>query len=116
MVGRVQLAQRHDAAIDRIEAHAKSIGGEHPEIVEAAEAVRTAGRRDEVHTRLFRLEAIADLLEVIDEKTAGDKADPLENKTVPELREIANEEGVGGSVSQLNKAELIDAINDKREE
>lgn len=110
------LATRHDEAVDKIQAHAKSISSDHPEVVDAVERVRNTSGPDEEHTRVFRLEAIADLLEVIDEKTAGEKADPLEVKTVPELRQIAKEEGVEGSVSQFNKQELIDAINEKREE
>ena len=108
------LANRHDEAVEKIQAHSKSIGGEEPEIVEAVERVRTASGPDEEHTRVFRLEAIADLLEAIDEKTPGNKADPLEEKSVAQLKQLAHEEGVRGSISQMNKGQLIDAINDKR--
>jgi hypothetical protein len=116
MVARTILTQRQDAAMDRIEAHAKSISKEHPDVAEAAERVRDVRGPDEAHTRVFRIEAIADLLETIDEgeATESEAADPLEVKTVPVLREMARGEGVEGSVSQMNKPDLIDAINERR--
>lgn len=121
MTARDILAQWTDESIERIEAHAKSIGGDKPELKEAAERVRDPRGPDGVqapdleHAQVFRLMALADLLESADEVTPGDKADPLEEKTVPELRQIAKDEGVEGSVSQMNKGELVDAINEKRE-
>jgi Rho termination factor, N-terminal domain len=112
------LTQWQDEAMDKIEAHAKSISEEQPEVVEALQRARTVTGPDELHTRVFRLQAIADVFEALDSgsATSGEAADPLEVKTVPELREIAKEEGVEGSVSQMNKGELIDEINAKREE
>jgi hypothetical protein len=95
--------------MDRIEAHANSIAGEHPDIAQAAERVRGARGPDEAHTRVFRLEAIADLIELIDEITEGEKADPLEAKTASELREMAKAKGVKRT-SDKNKDDLIAAI------
>lgn len=120
MTARDILAQWTDESIERIEAHAKSIGGEKPELKDAAERVRHPRGPDGVaapdleHGQVFRLMALADLLEAADEVTPGDKADPLEEKTVPELRQLANEEGVEGAVSQMKKSDLVDAINAKR--
>lgn len=65
------LAQRHDAAVQRIEARAKSIGGKNPEAAKAIEAVRDVRGPDEEHIRVFRLEAIADLQEVMEGKGGG---------------------------------------------
>ncbi len=115
MVARTILFKMQDEAARRIEAHARSIGGDHPDIVEAAERVKNAKGLDEQHTRVFHLQAIADLLEKVDEVTSGKAADPLEGKSVKELREIAKEEGVGGSVSQMNKHQLLDEIRANRE-
>lgn len=115
MVARTIIHKRHDAAAERIEAHANSIAGNHQDVVEVVERVRTARGPDEMHTRLFRLEAIADLLEKIDELKGGEKADPLEAKRVPELRQIAEENGVDNP-SELKKAQLIQAIRAKESE
>jgi hypothetical protein len=109
VVARTILTKRQDVAMDRIEAHANSIAGEHPDIAEAAERVRSARGPDEAHTRVFRLEAIADLIELIDEITEGEKADPLEAKTASELREMAKAKGVKRT-SDKNKDDLIAAI------
>jgi hypothetical protein len=100
--------------MERIEAHANSIAGDHPEIVEAAERVRTVRGPDEMHTRIFRIEAVADLMQLIDELKGGEVADPLEAKKVPELRQIAHEKGIENA-SELKKAELIEAIRAEEE-
>lgn len=109
------LAQWDEENMDRIAAHAQSLAGDHPEIVEAAERVRTVRGPDEIHTRTFRLGAIADLMECVDRITAGPIADPLDNKNVPELREIAKAEGIGRPQDYRRKRELIDAIKAKRQ-
>ena len=111
MVATTILTKRQDAAMDRIEAHANSIAGDHPEIAEAAQRIRDARGPDENHTRVFRLEAIADLVELIDEITEGEKADPLEGKKVAELRSIATQKGVENP-QDLKKAELVEAIRE----
>ena len=115
MVARTILTKRQDAAMERIEAHANSIADNHEDITEAAERVRDARGPDESHTRVFRLEAIADLLEKIDELKGGSVADPLEVKKVPELRQIAREKDIEGA-ADLNKAELIEAIRQNEAE
>ncbi len=107
------LATRHDDAVDRIEAHAKSLGDEHPDIVDAAERVREARGPDEEHSRVFRLEAIADLMERIDELTAGQKADPLEEKNKEELYGLGRDEGADVKRSD-NKADLLMKIRQNR--
>lgn len=105
-----------DAAIDRIEAYAQRKGGENPEVRDAVERVRNARGQDELHVRLFRTEALADLLDAVEEAEGREPVEPLEVKKVPELRQIANEQGVEGSVSEMNKGQLIDAINSKRQD
>lgn len=119
MTARDILAQWTDESIERIEAHARSIGGDKPELKEAAERVREPKGPDGIpapdleHAQVFRLMALADLLEAADEVTPGEKADPLEQKTVPELRQLAGEEGIE-NVSVMRKPELIDALNESR--
>ena len=97
--------------MDRIEAHANSVAGDHPDIAEAAQRLKSVRGPDEAHTRVFRLEAIADLVELIDEVTEGEKADPLEGKKVAELRSIATQKGVENP-QDLKKAELVEAIRE----
>jgi hypothetical protein len=115
LVARHIRFKRHDEAVERIEAHARSISNNHEDVVEAVECVRDARGPDEEHTRLFRLEAIADLLEKIDELKGGEVADPLEAKKVPELQELAKSRGVKRT-SDKNKTELIEAIRQKENE
>lgn len=83
MVARTVLTKRQDAAIERIRAHARSVAGENPEIAEAAERVKNVPNRpDENHARVFRLEAIADLLERLDELTSAGEQ-PTEESSEP---------------------------------
>lgn len=105
--------------MDRMESHAQSVAGENPEIAEAIERVRTVRGPNEEHTRVFRLEAIADLWEKLGDVTADAKADepgePLEAKRVAELRQIADEAGIE-NVSQTRKPQLIEAIRESESE
>lgn len=113
MVARHLLFSRQDEAVERIAAHAESIGGDNQEVVDAVERVRDVRGPDEQHVRVFRTEAVADLMELLDELITGESADPLEIKTVPQLKGIAKSEGVEG-YSDLNKSQLISAINQNR--
>jgi hypothetical protein len=65
VVARTVLTKREDADIERIQKSAEALAGDSPEIVEAAERVRSVRGPDEVHTRAFRIGAIADLMEAI---------------------------------------------------
>lgn len=124
MTARDILYQWLDEDTDRIAAHARNIAGDHPALIEATERIQDPRGPDGVaapdleHAQVFRTKAVADLLEIADRIVNGEEqiADPLEVKTVPELRQIAKDEGVEGSVSQMPKAELVDAINEKRSE
>ena len=118
MVATTTRNKRQDAAIERIEAHARSLAGESPELAEAAQRIKNVKAQDQDHERLFRLEAVADLLALVDEITAGeangnDSGDLLEDKNVSELKDIAKDEGVEAPY-KLNKAELIEAIRKQR--
>lgn len=115
MVARHILFQRQDEAVERIAAHAQSIGGDNAEVVEAVERVRAVRGMDEQHIRVFRTEAVADLMKLLDEIITGSASDPLEAKTVPQLKGIAKSEGIEG-YSDLNKPQLIAAINENRSE
>jgi hypothetical protein len=109
------LAQRQDEAVRRIEAHCNSIGGDAPEIAEAAERVQNVSGPDEVHERVFRLEAVADLLEAVDNSVSSDPAeDDLDALTKAELLTVAQEEGVEVRQSD-SKDEIKDAIRSERE-
>jgi hypothetical protein len=73
MTARDILHQWSDEAILKIEAHAESIGGDNPEIIDALEKVRDPKGWDGVrapdaeHEQVFRLQALADLMEKVDE-------------------------------------------------
>lgn len=113
MVARHLLFKRQDDAVEKIAAHAQSIGGQDKDVVEAVEAIRNVRGMDEQHIRVFRTEAVANLMEVLDKQITGSAADPLEASTVPELKGIAKREGVQ-NYSDMNKSELIHAINASR--
>ena len=115
MVARHLLFQRQDAAVERIARHAEHLGGDDPEVVEAVERVRDVNGPDEQHVRVFRTEAVADLMQLLDELLASGKSEEdLEDKTVVELRQIATTEGVSGAGSIRRKQELVSAIRENR--
>jgi hypothetical protein len=72
MAARDVLHQWADEAILKIEAHAKSIGGDNPGVLEAVEKVRDPKGWDGVrapdaeHAQVFRLQALAELMEKVD--------------------------------------------------
>ncbi len=80
------LHQWTEDAIARIEASAESLGGDNPEVVEAIEDVRDPkgpdGVRapDALHAQVFRLQALADLLEVVNEKRSSGASKPASKK------------------------------------
>lgn len=113
MVARHLLFTRQDEAVERIAAHAQSIGGTNTDIVDAVERVRNVRGPDEQHIRVFRTEAVADLMQLLDEAITGTETSPLEAKTVPQLRGIAKAEGIEG-YSNMNKAALITEIEHNR--
>ena len=102
--------------MERIEAHAQRKNtSEHKQVQQKVEALREVRGPDEAHTRVFRLKAIADLLDAIEEAEGREAPDRLEVKRVPELKAIAADKGVEGA-SDMKKAELIQAIRQKENE
>lgn len=96
--------------MERIEAHAQRKNTDtHKQVQQKVEALREVRGPDEAHTRVFRLEAIADLLDAIEEAEGREAPDRLEAKRVPELKAIAADKGVEGA-SDMKKADLIRAI------
>lgn len=107
---RILRRQRQDA-LEGIEAHVASIAEVRPDLGEKAEAVANARGRDAAHTETARTVALAEFMEALDVELRGDDAgDPLENKTVPVLRQMADELGLELD-SKAKKADIIEAIN-----
>ena len=75
MVARTVIAKRRAAAIERIEEQATLRAQGSTALGEAAERIRSANGPDEAHTELFRLEAIADLMELANEAPAEVQAE-----------------------------------------
>lgn len=102
--------------MERIEAHAQRKNtSEHKQVQQKVEALREVRGPDEAHTRVFRLEAIADLLDAIEEAEGREAPDRLEVKKVPELKAIAQDKNVEGA-SDMKKADLIQAIRNAESE
>jgi len=59
--------------MQRIKEDAEELAGDNPEVAEAAERIRTIRAPDEDHARVFRIEAIADLMDAIVEAKADAK-------------------------------------------
>jgi pyruvate/2-oxoglutarate dehydrogenase complex dihydrolipoamide acyltransferase (E2) component len=91
------LRARRTEAVERASAHAESIAGENEKVAEKIEELRAVRGRDALHEETYRLEALADLLEAVDEATAGDAAKPQRTGGVnatPAAMEKADELGV----------------------
>lgn len=79
MTARDVLHQWTDEAIEKIETHARSIGGKGKAVTRAAEKVRDPVGPDGVrppdaeHAQTFRLQALAELMEAVD-KSQGKPA------------------------------------------
>lgn len=84
MVARTVLNKRENAAIERIQENLIELAGDDPEAAEVADRVKTARGPDEVHTRLFRMEAIADLTDTVrDNQPKAAKAATEVSKAAP---------------------------------
>lgn len=107
------LAQRQGAAQDRMRAAAATLAEKHGLPTELAAALSVYDRDPETRG-VMRQEAVADLLEALVKhepapQPAGGGSDSLEDLTVADLKEIAEERGVELRAG-MKKAEIIQAL------